>query len=130
MSETPRHKSDHSDQALELYYDGKSFYNAGKHQEAIELLTRSWNHRPHAHTAFCLAMAYKGCNSDVKYLEWIRNAYQLNANHSMIATEYANALSSSGNQIEAISVLSLALQRSPNYGPARSLLSRIRELTN
>lgn len=111
--------------SLNAYYTGRERLEAGDAPGALTALNESWTIRPHATTAYHIAVALKLLERTAESHQWLARAYELNPHQNMIATSYATTLHTQGRLDEARDVLRRTLANSPTYGPAKTLLASL-----
>lgn len=111
---------------LEMYELGMQLLERGRDREALEMFKKSWEHRPHATTAYRIGVILWKQSDVSNAIEWLKRAHHLNPLHNQISTEYATALADGGEKERAVQILLDVLNRTSTYGPANNALRQIR----
>lgn len=110
---------------LEMYELGMQLLERGRDREALEMFKKSWEHRPHATTAYRIGVVLRKQSDFANAIVWLEKAHQLNPLHSQISTEYAIALAEGDDKERAKQILMDVLSRTSTYRPASDALNRI-----
>jgi len=110
-----------------VYHDGVMNMEQGRLELALDCFVRSWALAEHAMTAYRIGHVLAALERSSDSSNWFALAYRLNSRNAMIATGYARSLLEQHRVKEAAIVLNDVLTHTPTYGPARDLLSTLRQ---
>lgn len=109
-------------EAEELYNAGRLAYEAGRLNEAMDLLERSLRLQDHFKSRELLAACCAAVGDTVAALANLELAYQLNEKSSKTACLLAKALLDAGNPGRAREIVETCLRLDKDYGPAKRFL--------
>jgi tetratricopeptide (TPR) repeat protein len=107
------------------YYRGRELMASGHYPEAILALHDSLATSDHFKTRELLAVCYRHQGAVDDAVRELRAALLLNPRSNKTEVLLAEMLSSQGQFQEAARLCQSVLARSPDYGPARSLLGKL-----
>lgn len=108
------------------FVSGCRLLESGCVLEAYDKLTESLNKEPHYKTCLFLAKCCELLGRDSEVMNHVRLAYTLQPNNNEAATAFAQLLANQHEAALAIEILQQVLERSPCYGPAQRLMSKIK----
>ncbi len=119
----PDEELDAPDESLQLFYDGGESLKAGDLARALALLSRSWEIRPHAKTAYLISRVHVLRGDAERARDWAHRSYVENPRHNQIAVHFAEVLRAAGDLATAEQIARQVLARSGDYAPARKVLA-------
>ena len=108
--------------STDRYYQARKLIAEGRYPEAIVALRESLTEKGHFKTRELLALCYQRQGALDNAVRELRAALLLNSRSNKTAVLLAETLSALNQFEEATSLCKSVLARSPDYGPARSLL--------